>query len=181
VLTLGQLPSPRAFCGSRRLPTAYPSPWVSYRGPSLEVDSGCRHVAPRGSIRRQGFTLSVIRGFRCDRSRGSPTAIQSRLEHASITTTLNTYEHLFTQLDKEFAGRLDNIGRTAAVAASLPPLDANRRWNCGSLAARKWSGTRLFPVDPRGLEPLTSWLPANPACTQCVTCENAQAPRTNPT
>lgn len=40
-----------------------------------------------------------------------PKAIADRLGHASITTTLNTYGHLFPALDEELAERLDAIGR----------------------------------------------------------------------
>ena len=36
-----------------------------------------------------------------------PKVIQSRLGHASITTTLDTYGHLFEGLDEDAADRLD--------------------------------------------------------------------------
>ena len=45
-----------------------------------------------------------------------PKAIAERLGHASITTTLNTYGHLFPALDEELAGRLDDIARDSGVA-----------------------------------------------------------------
>jgi len=45
-----------------------------------------------------------------------PKAIAERLGHASITTTLNTYGHLFPALDEELAGRLDDIARGSGVA-----------------------------------------------------------------
>jgi integrase len=43
-----------------------------------------------------------------------PKAIADRLGHASITTTLNTYGHLFPALDEELAERLDTMGRDSA-------------------------------------------------------------------
>jgi integrase len=46
-----------------------------------------------------------------------PKAIADRLGHASITTTLNTYGHLFPALDEELAERLDAMGRGSAGAA----------------------------------------------------------------
>jgi integrase len=45
-----------------------------------------------------------------------PKAIAERLGHASITTTLNTYGHLFPALDEELAGRLDDMARESGVA-----------------------------------------------------------------
>lgn len=51
-----------------------------------------------------------------------PKAIADRLGHASITTTLNTYGHLFPALDEQLAERLDSMGR---------PIGSNgrgRRW-----------------------------------------------------
>lgn len=44
-----------------------------------------------------------------------PKAIQARLGHASITTTLNVYGGLFPSLDEELADRLD-AARPAVVA-----------------------------------------------------------------
>jgi integrase len=45
-------------------------------------------------------------------------AIQARLGHASITTTLNLYGHLFPSLDVELAECLDEV-RADAIAARL--------------------------------------------------------------
>jgi integrase len=50
-------------------------------------------------------------------------AIQARLGHASITTTLNLYGHLFPSLDVELAERLDDV-RADALAARLRNADA---------------------------------------------------------
>jgi integrase len=49
-----------------------------------------------------------------------PKAIQARLGHTSIRTTLDVYGHLFPQLDEELAERLD-ARRRAALAPYLPP------------------------------------------------------------
>jgi integrase len=51
-----------------------------------------------------------------------PKAIQARLGHASITTTLNQYGHLFPSLDVELAERLDDL-RADAIAARLRQAD----------------------------------------------------------
>lgn len=49
-----------------------------------------------------------------------PKAISERLGHASITTTLNTYGHLFPALDEELAGRLDEMARRPLAAWMRP-------------------------------------------------------------
>ncbi len=46
---------------------------------------------------------------------------QERLGHASITTTLNVYGHLFPSLDEELAGRLDAMAIAAAGDARSVP------------------------------------------------------------
>ena len=58
-----------------------------------------------------------------------PKAIADRLGHALITTTLNTYWHLFPVLDEELAERLDAMGRASAGA----PAESTR--GCGNLSA----------------------------------------------
>ena len=46
-----------------------------------------------------------------------PKSVQSRLGHASITTTLNVYGHLFESLDADIADRLDqSMGTTFGIA-----------------------------------------------------------------
>jgi integrase len=52
-----------------------------------------------------------------------PKAIQSRLGHSSIRTTLDVYGHLFPQLDEDLANELDMRRRLAleAAAPSVPP------------------------------------------------------------
>jgi integrase-like protein len=47
------------------------------------------------------------------RAGAHPKAIQSRMGHASITTTLNTYGHLFEGMDEELAANLDTAYRAA--------------------------------------------------------------------
>jgi integrase len=49
---------------------------------------------------------------------GHPKAIQARMGHASISTTLNVYGSLFPSLDVELAERLDDV-RADALAARL--------------------------------------------------------------
>jgi hypothetical protein len=50
-----------------------------------------------------------------------PKVIQERLGHSSIKVTLDTYGHLFPNLDEALAQRLDELAR--ASAASTPPAD----------------------------------------------------------
>ena len=47
-------------------------------------------------LRHTSVALAIAEG-------AHPKAIQARLGHASITTTLNTYGHLFPSLDVELA------------------------------------------------------------------------------
>jgi integrase len=54
-----------------------------------------------------------------------PLEIKTRLGHASITTTLNIYGHLFKALDERLAGSLDAVQREAE--ASLVDLDSASR------------------------------------------------------
>ncbi len=49
-----------------------------------------------------------------------PKVIQQRFGHASITTTLNTYGHLFPNIDVALAEDLDKVAREAAAAYVLP-------------------------------------------------------------
>jgi integrase len=52
-----------------------------------------------------------------------PKVIQSRLGHASITTTLNTYGHLSEGLDEAAADRLDDAWNQAPAPATRPDGD----------------------------------------------------------
>ena len=78
-------------------------------------------------LRHTAVALAIAQG-------AHPKAIQSRMGHASITTTLNLYGHLFPSLDVELAERLDDV-RAEALAARLRhaepdvviPIDAARR------------------------------------------------------
>ncbi|HKN80377.1 MAG TPA: hypothetical protein VJZ98_03465 [Actinomycetota bacterium] len=51
--------------------------------------------------------------------------------HPSITTTLNTYGHLFPSLDVELAERLDGVRAAArlrhAEGSGVVPIEAARR------------------------------------------------------
>ena len=71
-------------------------------------------------LRHTAAALAIAEG-------AHPKAIQARMGHASITTTLNLYGHLFPSLDVELADRLD-----AARADT----------SCGASAARRRSGRR---------------------------------------
>jgi integrase len=62
-------------------------------------------------LRHTAVALAIAEG-------AHPKAIQARLGHASITTTLNTYGHLFPSLDVELAERLGDV-RADALAARL--------------------------------------------------------------
>lgn len=46
-----------------------------------------------------------------------PNVIQERLGHSSIEVTLDTYGHLFPDLDEAVAAWLDELARTAAASA----------------------------------------------------------------
>ncbi len=52
-----------------------------------------------------------------------PKVIQSRLGHASITTTLNTYGHLFEGLDEAAADRLDDAWNGSPAPSPRPHGD----------------------------------------------------------
>jgi integrase len=62
-------------------------------------------------LRHTSAALAIAEG-------AHPKAIQARMGHASITTTLNVYGHLFPSLDVELADRLDHA-RGEALAAFL--------------------------------------------------------------
>ena len=74
-------------------------------------------------LRHTSAALAIVEG-------AHPKAIQARLGHASITTTLNTYGHLFPSLDVELAerlgearaARLRHVGGPAVV-----PIEAANR------------------------------------------------------
>jgi integrase len=69
-------------------------------------------------LRHTAAALAIAEG-------AHPKAIRARLGHASITTTLNTYGHLFPSLDTELAERLDGV-RADALAARLRHAEETR-------------------------------------------------------
>jgi integrase len=66
-------------------------------------------------LRHTAAALAIVEG-------AHPKAIQARMGHASITTTLNTYGHLFPSLDVELADRLDAV-RAERLAVYLRRVD----------------------------------------------------------
>ena len=70
------------------------------RGRARTVYEGIRFH----DLRHTAATLAIAAG-------AHPKAIQERLGHSSITTTLDRYGHLFPALDEELAERLDEMGR----------------------------------------------------------------------
>jgi hypothetical protein len=48
-----------------------------------------------------------------------PKVIQERLGHSSIKVTLDTYGHLFPNLDEALAQRLDELARSSAASRPL--------------------------------------------------------------
>ena len=75
-------------------------------------------------LRHTAAALAIAEG-------AHPKAIQARMGHASITTTLNLYGHLFPSLGVELADRLDAV-RADALAARL----------------RRAPGPEVVPIDP---------------------------------
>src|SRR6266536_5720861 len=92
------------------------------------------------------------RFFRLGPDANSPSVLEERenslvtgrnllnepLRHASITTTLNTYGHLFPSLDEELAGRLDDLARDSGVARLWHERD-------GSVVAMAGRGSETPP------------------------------------
>jgi integrase len=52
-----------------------------------------------------------------------PKVIQERLGHSSIKVTLDTYGHLFPNLDEALAQALDELGRQSAASSPPAPED----------------------------------------------------------
>ena len=74
-------------------------------------------------LRHTAAALAIAQG-------AHPKAIQARLGHASITTTLNLYGHLFPSLDVELAERLDDVRAARlrhAADSAVVPIKAARR------------------------------------------------------
>jgi Phage integrase family len=74
-------------------------------------------------LRHTSAALAIMEGTH-------PKAIQARLGHLSITTTLNTYGHLFPSLDVELAERLGEARAARLRHAGGPtvvPIEAGKR------------------------------------------------------
>jgi integrase len=74
-------------------------------------------------LRHPSAALAIAQG-------AHPKAIQARMGHASVTTTLNLYGHLFPSLDVELAERLDDVRAARLRHADGPavvPIDTARR------------------------------------------------------
>lgn len=68
--------------------------------------------APRvHDLRHTAVALAIKAG-------AHPKAIQARMGHASITTTLDRYGHLFPEMDEQIAVELDELRRRARADAS---------------------------------------------------------------
>jgi integrase len=89
--------------------------------PALEA-AGISGVRPH-DLRHFGAAVAIAAG-------AHPKAIQERLGHASITTTLNIYGALFPSLDEELAAKLDEVlekgSRPTAEVVSLSGLSRTR-------------------------------------------------------
>jgi integrase len=74
-------------------------------------------------LRNTAAALAIAEG-------AHPKAIQARLGHASITTTLNLYGHLFPSLDVDLAERLDDVRAARlrhAEATRVVPIETAKR------------------------------------------------------
>ena len=71
----------------------------------------------------QGVTLHDLRHFYASALIGAglhPKAIQSRLGHATIAETMDTYGHLFPDAEDHGRGALDTLFSEAAVPPACP-------------------------------------------------------------
>lgn len=74
--------------------------------PALEAAALAKPRPRVHDLRHTAAALAIAAG-------AHPKAIQERLGHASITTTLNIYGHLFPALDEDLAARLEGMARAA--------------------------------------------------------------------
>jgi integrase len=81
--------------------------------PALEK-AGLTGIRPH-DLRHFGAAVAIAAG-------AHPKAIQERLGHASITTTLNVYGALFPSLDEELAAKLDQVAVAARDEAAVVAL-----------------------------------------------------------
>jgi hypothetical protein len=64
-------------------------------------------------LRHTAEALAIAQG-------AHPKAIQARMGHSSIVTTLDRYGHLFPALDEQIAEGLDAVWRDALAASPRP-------------------------------------------------------------
>jgi len=82
--------------------------------PALER-AGLSGIRPH-DLRHFGAAVAIAAG-------AHPKAIQERLGHASITTTLNIYGQLFPSLDEELAAKLDQVAAEAVPIGNVVALE----------------------------------------------------------
>jgi hypothetical protein len=83
--------------------------------------------------------------------------IKACLGHASITTTLNTYGHLFPSVEERLRSDSPSGWTKWRVMPPVCRLWAARKWSPGRRGTGKTaSGLQLRVVEVRGVEPLTS-------------------------
>jgi integrase len=102
------------------------SPANELRSSLLGTRRQARGISPAPmfhDLRHASAALAVMQG-------AHPKAIQVRLGHASITTTLNTYGHLFPSFDVELAERLGEARAARlrhAGGSAVVPIEAAKR------------------------------------------------------
>ncbi|MBA2312416.1 MAG: site-specific integrase [Actinobacteria bacterium] len=81
-------------------------------------------------LRHTAVALSIAQG-------AHPKEIQARLGHSSITTTLNTYGHLFPSLDEQLTERLDEAFRRTQTETNADQTRTKAEQEPVSLEDRK--------------------------------------------
>jgi integrase len=110
-----------------RFPSSDGRIFTAAEGGSIRKSFGPRHFKPAAKraellplrlhdLRHSAAGLMIALG-------AHPKVIQERLGHSSIKVTLDTYGHLFPNLDEALAQALDELGRQSA--ASSPPAPAD--------------------------------------------------------
>jgi hypothetical protein len=94
-----------------------------YGCPTGGVRSSCPHAAKLASARGFTFTTSGILLPRCFQAGYPPKMLQEIMGHASITTTLDLYGHLYPGDMDRYADRLDSAAEEAGKAKTRPGDD----------------------------------------------------------